>query len=267
MGNARWHLALREGTRVWCLERAGPGSAVVLLHGLAGYAEEWAETASWLSEAFRVAAIEQRGHGRSERAPADVSPGAFVADAEMLIERLDLAPTVVVGQSFGGLIAFLLAARRPELVRGLVVVEATPAADLDASITVRRWLESWPVPFASREHALAFFGGDTAWARAWVAGLEERDDALWPSFEAEVLLRALGEASRRDWWDEWARLRCPVLVVRGWDGSPRSEMERMVEKVRAARLVEIEDAGHDLHLEQPLRWRETLDEFLRSLDR
>jgi len=174
VGSARWHVELREGARLWCLERDGPGPAVVLLHGLAGYAEEWAETTSWLSEAYRVVAVEQRGHGRSERAPADTSPGAFVTDAGMWIERLGLGPAVVVGQSFGGLIAFLLAARRPELVRGLVVVEATPAADPDASGTVRRWLESWPLPFASREQALTFFGEDTPWAVAWVAGLEER---------------------------------------------------------------------------------------------
>lgn len=264
---SRWHVELRDGMRLACLEHHGPAPGVILLHGLAGYAGEWAETASWLTKIARIVAVEQRAHGRSERAPADISPDAFVADAEMWIERLGLAPAVVVGQSLGGLVSILLAARRPEVVRALVVVEATPAADREAVGRLRLWLESWPVPFATREEALVFFGGDTGSARAWVAGLEDRDDGLWPGFDREVLLGVLGEASRRDWWDEWTRIRCPVLVVRGAHGADPSETALMAEMLSAARLVEIEDAGHDLHLEQPLRWRNTLEAFLHSLDR
>jgi pimeloyl-ACP methyl ester carboxylesterase len=265
VGGPHWHEGAREGIRLWCAEYGGPGPSVILLHGLAGYAEEWAETAAWLSGSFRVVAIEQRGHGRSEQSPADVSSKAFVNDTEMWIERLDLAPTVIVGQSFGGLIAFLVAARRPEFVRALVVVEATPAADPEAPEAARQWLESWPVPFPSEEHAFAFFGGDTAWARAWVAGLEERD-GLHRRFEPDVLVSALAEASGRDWWSEWARITCPVLVVRGERGMHRGDASRMLEALPSACLVEIEEAGHDVHLDQPSRWRETLGAFLHGLE-
>ena len=267
MASERWHAEAREGARLFCLEYDGRGQAVVLLHGLAGYAGEWHETALWLSETFRVVAVEQRGHGRSERVPASVSPDAFVADVELWIEQLELAPAVVLGQSFGGLIALLLAARRPELVLALVVVEASPAADPGAPEAVRRWLESWPVPFASRNDALAYFGGDTTWSRAWAGGLEERDDGLWPSFEKDVLIAALSEASRRGWWDDWSRIRCPVLVVRGERGTLRDETHRMVTALPAARVVEVEGAGHDPHLEQPARWRATLEGFLGGFGR
>jgi pimeloyl-ACP methyl ester carboxylesterase len=267
MESGCWHVDARGGARLCCLERRGPGPAVVLLHGLAGYAEEWAETASWLSEHFRVVAVEQRGHGRSERSPADVTPEAFGADVEMWIERLGLAPAVVVGQSFGGLVAFLLAGRRPELVRGLVVVEASPTADPDAPETVGRWLASWPAPFASRQDAVSYFGGDTGWSRAWAGGLEQRDGGLWPAFEPEVMLAALAGASERSWWNDWARIQCPALVAYGEQGGLRNETRRMVEKLTGARAAEIADAGHDLHLEQPARWRETLEAFLDALDR
>jgi pimeloyl-ACP methyl ester carboxylesterase len=54
---------------------------VLLLHGLAGHGGEWAETASWLTESFRVLAPDARGHGRSERVPLDVSRAAHVAEA------------------------------------------------------------------------------------------------------------------------------------------------------------------------------------------
>jgi len=267
MGTPRWHLTQREGVRLGCLDWGRSGTSVVFLHGIAGYAAEWEETASWLSHAFRVVAIEQRGHGRSEREPDDVSPGAFVADAEMWVERLELAPAVVVGQSFGGLVAILLASRRPDVVRALVVVEATPALDATSPAVVRGWLESWPVPFASREAALAYFGGDTAWARAWVGGLEERPDGLWPSFAPDVIVAALTELSGRDWWDDWGRIRCPVLVVRGAEGTAGSAAQHMLEALPTAQTVEVEEAGHDLHLEQPRRWRQVLAEFLGTLER
>jgi pimeloyl-ACP methyl ester carboxylesterase len=123
------------------------------------------------------------------------------------------------------------------------------------------------VPFASRNDALAFFGDDTSWSRAWAGGLEERDDGLWPSFENDVLLAALSKASGRGWWDEWSRIRCPVLVVLGERGALRDETQGMVAALPVARVVEIEGAGHDPHLEQPLRWRETLERFLDAVGR
>ena len=83
-------------------------------------------TAGWLSERGRVVALDARGHGGSERFPADVSPRAHIADAVFAVEQLQLGPSVVIGQSFGGLTAILLAAARPDLVRGLVVADAGP---------------------------------------------------------------------------------------------------------------------------------------------
>src|SRR4051794_3419557 len=116
----------RAGVRLAGLDFGGEGPPVLLLHGLAGYAGEWAETAGWLTERCRVVALDARGHGRSERFPADVSRAAHVADAAFAIERLALAPVVAVGQSLGGQTALLLAAERPDLVRGLVVADASP---------------------------------------------------------------------------------------------------------------------------------------------
>ena len=237
-----------------------------MLHGLAGHAHEWDETASSLSAEYRVVAPDQRGHGHSERSPEDVSPEAFVADVENWVEELGLAPTVLVGQSLGAQTAFLLAEKRPELVRGLVVIEATPDADPSAAAQVRTWLESWPVPFSSRREAADFFGGQGVRPKAWAAGLEQRPDGFGPRFNPNVLVAALAEASQRDYWQEWAGITCPVLVVRGRRGRmPEDEARRMIELLPTARLAEIEDAGHDLHLEQSERWQAALGDFLATL--
>jgi hypothetical protein len=71
----------RGGVRLAGLDFGGEGPAALLLHGLAGYAGEWAEAARWLTGRCRVLALDARGHGGSERSPADVSRAAHVADA------------------------------------------------------------------------------------------------------------------------------------------------------------------------------------------
>jgi len=252
----------RQGVRLACLDHGGAGSAAVLVHGLAGHAGEWDGTAAWLGRTRRVVAPDARGHGRSERRPGDVSRTACVDDLAGWIELLGLAPVLVIGQSLGGHTAFLLAARRPELVRALVVAEAAPEADPDAPAAVEAWLRSWPASFAGRQAALGFFG-DTTWGRAWADGLEERADGLWPAFDVDVMVASLAETSQRDYWDEWRRVSCPALVVRaGDDGVPAELVERMVAEGQNAASAVVPDAGHDLHLYQPERWREVVEAFL-----
>lgn len=177
-----------------------------------------------------------------------------------------VAPAVFVGHSLGGHTAFLLAARRPDLVRGLVVAEATPQGDPEAPARLRAWLETWPVPFTSYHQAIKFFGGNTLRARAWASALQQRDHGLWPSFEIPVMVAALNEIACRSYWDEWARIRCPVLVVRAQRGVAAGDTQRMVELSNTATLVEIADASHDIHLDQPLRWRESIEGFLSTLN-
>lgn len=252
----------RQGVRLACLDHGGAGSAAVLVHGLAGHAGEWDGTAAWLGRTRRVVAPDARGHGRSERRPGDVSRTACVDDLAGWIELLGLAPALVIGQSLGGHTAFLLAARRPELVRALVVAEAAPEADPDAPAAVEAWLRSWPASFAGRQAALGFFG-DTTWGRAWADGLEERADGLWPAFDVDVMVASLAETSQRDYWDEWRRVSCPALVVRAGDDGVAAELvERMVAEAQDASSAVVADAGHDLHLFQPDRWREVVEAFL-----
>jgi len=262
----QWRTLEHAGSHLRCVDYGGDGRPVVLLHGLAGYGREWDDTAGWLPSGHRTIAPDQRGHGGSERRPADLSRSAFVGDVAAWIEELGLAPAILIGQSLGAHTAFLTAARRPDLVRALVVAEATPQADPGAPGGVRAWLERWPVPFATRDDAVAYFGGGSLWAHAWADGLEQTPDGLRPSFEIPVMLAALDESSRESYWQEWERIRCPTLVVHaaGGEGCPQL-YRRMVDALPEARLAEIQDAGHDVHLDQPARWRAAVEAFLATL--
>jgi pimeloyl-ACP methyl ester carboxylesterase len=257
----------RNGVRIAGLEFGGDGPPVLLLHGLAGHAGEWAETASWLTERCRVIALDARGHGGSERRPADLSRATHVADAAFAVTELRLPPVVVVGQSLGGQTALLLAAEHPDLVRGLVLADAGPGGgdDTDAIeanlADLRRALERWPLPFPSRAAAVEFFGG----AEAWADGLEQRDGGWWPRFDVDVMVQTLRDAASRAYWDEWSRVRCPVLVVRAGKGSHVSDEDARA-MVERARVVELAGAGHDVHLERPAEWRAAVSAFLDELE-
>jgi pimeloyl-ACP methyl ester carboxylesterase len=212
-----------------------------------------------------VVAYDARGHGDSERAPEDVSREAHVADAAFVIEELALAPAIVVGQSLGGHTALLLAAARPELVRALVLAEAGPSdGDASEAAQLGAALAAWPLPFPTREAALDFFGGPGLRAEAWVDGFEQRADGWWPRFDRAVMEATLRAAMERPSWDEWARVRCPVLVVRGREGSITAMVARdMFRRNRRASVVEL-PGGHDVHLEAPAEWQAEVERFVRA---
>jgi pimeloyl-ACP methyl ester carboxylesterase len=253
----------RDGVRLACRDFGGDGPAALLLHGLAGHAGEWAQTASWLIARCRVVAYDARGHGHSDRTPADVSREAHVADAAFVIEALGLAPAIVIGQSLGGHTALLLAAERPELVRGLVLAEAGPSdGDASEAAQLGEALAAWPLPFATRDAAVEHFGGPGLRAEAWADGFEQRAGGWWPRFDPEVMEATLRAAMERPSWAEWKRVRCPVLVVRGREGSVTAPVARdMFRRNRRARVVEL-PGGHDVHLDAPAEWQAAVEEFL-----
>ena len=257
----------RDGVALAGLDFGGAATPVLFLHGLAGYAGEWRTTTAWLTPRHRAIALDARGHGASERRPDDVSIDAHAADAAYAIEQLALDPIVVVGQSLGGLTAISLAANHRRLVSALVIVDADPAPGKDQTVTeVDEYLRRWPVPFASLLEAARYFGGSPGSAAAWANGLERRDGGWWPRFDFDVMTRTLSEALARDYWSEWQRIQCPVLIVRAGNGDvPLATAEEMTERLERSRLIEIPGAGHDIHLDRPDEWRAVLTGFLDAI--
>ncbi|MFB7222632.1 alpha/beta fold hydrolase [Streptomyces sp. NPDC056227] len=261
------HTVVRDGVRISCREWLAPGAGppVLLLHGLAGHAGEWDTVAQDLSTRHRVIAVDQRGHGASERHPRDVSRAAYVGDVVAVVHQLELHQPALVGQSLGGHTALLTAARHPDLIRAIALVEAGPGGpNPKVQAEIGGWLDSWPVPFPSREAAVAFHGGGPV-GEGWAAGLEERGDGWWPRFDRDVMVASLAENARRSFWDEWAQITCPTLVVLAQSGIiPPEEIRAMLARQPQTAAVSIPGTGHDLHLEQPAVLRELLQKFLEE---
>jgi 3-oxoadipate enol-lactonase len=108
------------------IDRAGATKpAVLLLHGWCVTADvNFAQVYAELAKAYRVIALDHRGHGRGLRSEAPFTLEACADDAARLLEVLRVKRAVVLGYSMGGPIALLLAHRHPKMV-GALVLEAT----------------------------------------------------------------------------------------------------------------------------------------------
>ncbi|MFF5701878.1 alpha/beta fold hydrolase [Streptomyces sp. NPDC012794] len=260
------HTVIREGVRISCRDWGGSGVPVVLLHGLAGHAGEWDAIARDLSPRYRVIAVDQRGHGASERRPRDVSRAAYVADVVAVLEQFGLQQPVLVGQSLGGHTAMLAAAAHPALFRALVLVEAGPGGpNRNVQEEISSWLDSWPRPFPSREAAVAFLGGGPV-GEGWAAGLKERDGGWWPRFDYDVMVASVAENAQRSFWNEWSRVACPTLAVLGRSGIiPPEEIDEMLRRRPQTVALSVPGTGHDVHLERPDVLRRVLHGFLEDV--
>jgi pimeloyl-ACP methyl ester carboxylesterase len=100
----------------------GAGPPVLLLHGLGGASSNWVDVAPLIIDRHRVVALDLPGHGGSPALGHAGAMEAFVDAVAAAVESLDAGPALTVGHSFGGQLAIWLAARRPDLVAGLLLV-------------------------------------------------------------------------------------------------------------------------------------------------
>lgn len=255
--------------RLAYLDYGGTGPAVLLLHDLLARATTWDETARWLTPRFRVVAVDSRGHGWSDAPQGPYDLPAHVGDATTTIERLGLGPAVVIGHAMGALTACALAVRRPDLVRALVLAAMSPAA---APWAAERddWLDSWPVPFVTLAQARAFFSArHPSWGDYYLEVLAESADGYRPMFDRQHVAQARTACRARDHWADAERVRCPALVVTGaraaHAGGVAAESRGSARQLRQGRYLEVADAGHVVHYDQPHAWRAAVEPFLLSV--
>jgi len=100
----------------------GKGPPLLLLHGgLQTIASSFAKQIPVFAESHRVIAVEQMGHGHTGDADRELTYRGMAEDTAELLRQLGLADVDVVGWSDGGIVALVLAAHHPKLVRRLVV--------------------------------------------------------------------------------------------------------------------------------------------------
>ncbi len=244
----------------------GDGGAppLLLLHGFSSSAHGWDDVAPAFADAYRVIAVDHRGHGESDWHPdAKYSTSLYVRDLNDFVSALALPAFDLVGHSMGGGIALVYAAWHPEQVKRLVLEDSgarRPARDGDAA----RFFETYaarPLYFPSREEAEAWVKPTVAAAftrRSLTYGLVELPDGR-VTWRADV--RGLSSARREGadpvlsagLWQEIEQLQCPTLVIRGGDSTTLLAETVAEMRARNPRIesVEVPAASHWVHYDDP----------------
>ena len=222
---------------------------LVLVHGFTQTAVSWRPVVERLADGFEIVRPELPGHG----AAADVRLG-FEAAAAAIGEAGGRA--TYVGYSMGGRLLLRLALDRPALVRGLVLVGASPGVDDPAERAARAEADVTLADEIERQGTAAFL--DRWLAQPMFADLDPAADdlaarALNPPAGLAAALRHLGTGAQEPLWDRLGELDMPVLVAAGGrDAKFAALAERMAAGIGPnARVVLIAGAGHAAHLERP----------------
>ncbi len=250
------------------LDTGGSGFPVVFLHGAMGRGSCWQGVMEGLSPDYRCIALDQRGHGGSDKPLQGYTREDFVADLAAVVDQLGLARFAIVGHSTGALNAWVYAADHPERVAALVLedmhAEPKGTAYLDGW---RTWMDAWPVPFGSQEDVRRHFADlRPSLGDYFTRVFEETSDGWRPVFRKDTILQTIEGNEARPWWQELRRVGCPALVLKGARSEfPLEEAHRMAETLPKGRLAVIDNAHHTVHVDQPEAYLSTLRAFLREV--
>lgn len=267
-----------NGIRLHYREWGSPAAPPLLvLHGLTGHAWEFDGVARELAGTFHVFAINQRGHGASEW--ADVySPALMSEDVAAVITALGLQRVSLIGHSMGGVNGWWFAGRHPEMLDRFVILDIDPLAITSPLVrnTIRNALDGYAAGrYRTTEEAVADYlagyeGPRANELRAFALNnLEQRSDSSWTwRFDARRLGQWM-DAAAADQEAHWSRVRritAPVLIVRAAQSpfTSAAGAERLARELPDARLVEIDAAGHDIHIDQHDALVRVLRSFLQS---
>jgi pimeloyl-ACP methyl ester carboxylesterase len=245
-----------DGRRLSYIDYGGPGRPLLALHGHFGEGRTFARLAAALAGRWRIVALDQRGHGESDRAP-DYSRDGYVRDAAALLDHLRLDRIPLVGHSLGAVTAYQLAAAQPERVSALVIEDIGAVVDSDLSFAL-----GWPDRAVSRKALVAGLG---RLAPHLTDAFRAYDDGWGMAFHAPDMV-ASQRALNGDHWADWLASDCPALLLRGTRSHTLAagHAAAMAASRPGTRLIEI-SAGHVIHDDQPEAFAAAVRDFLDGI--
>jgi len=253
-------------------EEHGTGSeTIVFAHGLLWSCRLFDAQVALLKERYRCVAFDFRGQGQSEVTRSGYDMETLYEDAIALIEQLGCAPCHFLGLSMGGFIGLRLAARHPEFLRSLILLETT--ADPEPSEHVAKYKQ---LTFVARWFGLGLvvdrvmpvmfgrtFLGDPVRAgerREWRHRMSE-------NHRLGITRATTGVITRQGIESEIDKITVPTLILVGDEdvAVPPVHSQRLHEHIAGSRLEIIPRAGHTSTVEEPTAVNGAITNFLGSL--
>ncbi|HSU17615.1 alpha/beta fold hydrolase [Longimicrobium sp.] len=263
-----------NGASLWYDEHGSGAETIVFAHGLLWDGRMFDAQVAALKHRYRCITFDFRGQGRSAVAAGGYDMDTLADDAAELIEKLGAKPCHFVGLSMGGFVGMRLAARRPELIRSLVLMETSAEPEPPESASryrmlgaIVRVLGKMGMRMVMPRVMRIMFGG-----RFLDDPTREAERQLWRergmANHRVGITRALrGVIDRKPVLAELDRIACPTLVMVGDEdvATVPEKAERIRGAIRGARLVIIPGAGHTSSVEEPLFVNRVLTEFLARM--
>lgn len=242
---------------------------VVFSHGLLMGRWMFEKQLAHLKDRYRVIAYDHRGQGDSARPRTrSITMDQCAEDAAALIETLGVGPVHFAGLSMGGFVGVRLGARRPELIRSLILMNTSAEAE-DTAFQYRllnfiaRWFGVGLV--ANKVEPImvgrSFMGDEhrAAEREALKARMIQVDKAIYRAVN--------GVIEREPVEDEARRVACPTLVIAGAEDAAidPAKTRRIGELVAGAEVVTIPNCGHSSAIEAPDAVNTAIDAFLAKV--
>ncbi len=283
------HRDLSANGSLFHVVEQGEGPLVVLLHGFPLFWWTWRDLIPALADqGFRVVAIDMRGYGGSDHPPHGYDPTTLAEDTTAIIRSLGEDRATVIGHGWGGIVAWTMGVLHPELVDGIVVVNAPhPRRMRQAMLTDRRqrramgFIWGLQVPFwperalrssgaARIEHFLRTWSADDAWLDADTLERYRTAFLRWPTAHTaiESYRWAVRSTYRTDGVTYMSRMEQPlttdVLMITGTSNPLlRPETSEGSEEYVTGQFTHRSlPTGHFTHEESPREFQSVVVEWL-----
>ena len=271
-------IALSNGLKMRYYEWLGAGPALVLLHPSSGYGRMWDMTARSLGGRLRVFALDQRGHGDTDRPDGSYSAEEYAEDVHLFLQMQGLDKAIVAGHSLGGRVAQAFASMYPEQVMAVGLVGGPHYSNffqerdrvnevLEGAERMRVSQTEFPNVGAALAYLREFSAADSEEAR--LHRVEHNTRSLpggGVAFKYDSLRVAQGLTHiANDLRAHAERVTCPVAIIRGSHSThlSRDEAERIAAFWKDARIIEVE-GDYTLEMENPQGLADAIMDLTRA---
>lgn len=253
---------------------------VVFLHGLMGFLNNWGTITRRLSSKYQCLAYDQRGHGKSMKPLTGYHPRDFAEDLSLILKALKWDSINLVGHSMGGRNALFFSYLYPESLLSLTIEDIGPEGDPDSYLYYQKMLDAIPTPFANKTSIDSYF--ENRFALDFLtkenpktiipflkANLEEKADGKYDwRFSKVGIIQSVKEGRGEDAWPLIDKISVPTLYMRGQNSKDlqKSVFNQVLSRNSLLTGVEISDAGHWIHSDQPDVFAKELETFLDRIN-
>jgi pimeloyl-ACP methyl ester carboxylesterase len=269
-----------DGLEIQLAVSEGRGKHILCLHGLTANCRCWDVIAASLTPAHTITAVDFRGRGLSDKPPTGYSWQHHVQDIFCVLEDLGLNRTALMGHSLGAYVAMAFAAEYPDRVEKLILLDG--GAELSQAhwdrvdIVIKPSLDRLGQVFPSFEAYIENMKKAPI-LQPWSQAIEDYFRYESEDVEGGVRSRIHPDHIREEMRNTrkmtpseyYAKITCPVLLVRATDGIiseedlvvPEHAADRMIKEIPNLRRVDIQGTNHYSILFQPNASR---DEAIRT---